>query len=64
MHGITGPDDLAALALDGTEERRQVLANLVRSHAHDHRETAGILFRVEHVNQAYESIRFPWSVRP
>src|SRR5690349_17198360 len=51
VHGIATPDDLAALALDRADQGRQVLLDLLGTHARNQRQAAGLVLRVEHVDE-------------
>ncbi|MNO59409.1 hypothetical protein D3C76_499970 [compost metagenome] len=52
VHRVGTPQYLAAFALHGADQPRQAFADLVRAHAHDQVEAAGIVVRVEDVDQA------------
>ena len=56
VHGIAGPDHLAALALDRADERRQPAFHLVDTHAHDHRQPARLVRGIEGVDEAEQVI--------
>src|SRR3546814_10919292 len=51
VHRVAGPYHLAALALHGADERRQVVAHLVVTHAGDEGEAARLVLRIEGVDQ-------------
>ena len=56
VHGIAGPDHHPALALDGADHVRQVLADLVGAEAADQRQPARLVVGVEHVDQLQQLV--------
>src|SRR5207248_9257622 len=56
VHGIARPHDHLSLALDGTDERRQVLADLVGAVAADQRQPAWLVVGAEDVHEFEEAI--------
>src|SRR6266702_3266286 len=57
MHGIAGPYHCPALALHGADQLRQVIANFIRAEAVDQRQPAGLVVRIEHVDQLQQLVR-------
>lgn len=51
MHRVGDPDHVAALALDRAQEWRQPVDNAVRAHARDDCEAAGLVVRIEDVDE-------------
>src|SRR5450631_3146386 len=51
MHRIAGPDHHFTLALNGADQMRQVIGDLVGAEAVDQRQAAGFVVRIEHVDQ-------------
>ena len=57
MHGIAGPHHHTTLALHGADQLRQVIANFIRAEAVDQRQPAGLVVRIEHVDQLQQLVR-------
>ncbi|MNZ66015.1 hypothetical protein D3C78_842200 [compost metagenome] len=56
MHRVGTPQHLLAFTLDGTDQLRQVIADLVRAHPCDQVQAAGVVVRVERVDQANQVV--------
>ncbi|ENN89244.1 hypothetical protein RHSP_51838 [Rhizobium freirei PRF 81] len=57
MHRIAGPHDLAPFLLDSADETRQVVGNLVVAETADERQAAGLVLRVQNIDQVDEVVR-------
>ena len=57
VHRVADPQGLAALALEGADERRQVGFDLVRAEAADQRQSPGLLRGIENVDQPDQVVR-------
>src|ERR1700676_2797359 len=57
MHRIAGPDHHFTLALNGADQMRQVIGDLVGAEAVDQRQASGLIVRIEHVDQPQQFVR-------
>src|SRR5436190_3207593 len=57
VHGIARPDHGAALALDGADHSRQMLADLLGAKARDQRQPARLVVGIEHVDELQQLVR-------
>src|SRR6266404_6121592 len=58
VHRIARPDHHAAFALHGADQRRQMIADLVRTEAVDQGQPSGFVVRIEHVDQPQQFVDF------
>ena len=58
VHRVDAPDHGAALALDGADQRRQLVFDLVGAHPGDQGQSARLVGRVEPVDQAQQIVGF------
>ncbi len=58
MHRIARPHHHFTLALHGADQLRQMFADLVGAEAVDQRQPAGLIVRIEHVDQPHQFVRF------
>ena len=57
VHRIARPDDLAAFLFDGADQLGQMIADLVGAEAPDQGQPAGLVVRIERVDEADQAIR-------
>src|SRR6478672_6444342 len=57
VHRVAGPDDDAPFPLHGADQRRQMVADLIRAEAVDQRQPAGLIVGIEDVDQLQEFVR-------